>query len=278
MSQIHQQNQYSSGSLSQLPLDELKAYAKKLGVEYSRDAPQGELLRLIRARREVLLELDRQALIDICVWARRPVQQSAGKEELAEEIATIHKMRFEGLSDQGVYALCRLNQLTVAPADQRRNMIKALKKAESFGKYLKRKRRRLVGSLIDKLISTPSATAEGNKAEYRFLPEDDRPLKQRIEEEGVVSGLTRKIKGVADDYVRQKLDEIEKRIDRKLDEIDVRLSEWRDREIRNRLRIIKITLIASIIVVLLSLGYDYLRRPTASTDAHQKISSPGPRE
>ena len=56
--------------------------------------------------------------------------------------------------------------------------------------------------------------------------------------------------------------EIEARIDRKLDEIDRRLGEWRDREITNRLKIIKITLIASVFVLLLSLGYNYLKRKT----------------
>jgi hypothetical protein len=64
---------------------------------------------------------------------------------------------------------------------------------------------------------------------------------------------------VADDYVRQKLDEIEARIDKKLDEIDHRLGEWRDKEIANRLRIIKITLVASVVVAVLSLGYNYVR-------------------
>jgi tetrahydromethanopterin S-methyltransferase subunit G len=76
----------------------------------------------------------------------------------------------------------------------------------------------------------------------------------------VVGGIARTIRGVADGYVHEKLDEIEARIDRKLDEIDRRLGEWRDREIVNRLKIIKITLIASVFVFLLSLGYNYLKR------------------
>ncbi len=88
----------------------------------------------------------------------------------------------------------------------------------------------------------------------------------------MVGGITRKIKGVADDYVREKLDEIEARIDRKLDEIDARLGEWRDREIRNRLRIIKITLLASIVVALLSLGYNYVKRLTVPTGAPQEVA------
>ncbi len=63
----------------------------------------------------------------------------------------------------------------------------------------------------------------------------------------------------ADQYLNQKLDEIESRIDRKLDEIDRRLAEWRDKEIANRVRILKITLWASVIVGAFSLIYSYVK-------------------
>ena len=41
--------------------------------------------------------------------------------------------------------------------------------------------------------------------------------------------------------------------------IDRRLAEWRDKEIANRLRILKITLWASVIVASLSLIYSYVK-------------------
>ena len=72
-------------------------------------------------------------------------------------------------------------------------------------------------------------------------------------------GIAGRIKKSADSYVNQKLDEIESRIDRKLDEIDRRLAEWRDKEIANRIRILKITLWASVIVGVLSLIYSYVK-------------------
>lgn len=272
MSSTHQQSRQKQVSLSQLPLDELKAYARKLGMHFPKEAHQGELLRLIRERQELLLELDRQALLDICVWARRPVRQSASKEELAAEIAAIYKMRFKGLSVRGLYSLCKLRQLKVAPNQNASTMIKALKKAEPWGNYLQRKRRRWMGSLISNLLHS-NESREANQEEYQFLPEDKVTLKEQIEENGVVGGLTRKIKGAADDYVREKLDEIEVRIDQKLDQIDRRLSEWRDREIHNRLRIIRITLITMIVVALLSLGYDYVKRNTEKTKTPQTTTN-----
>src|SRR5207244_12209341 len=84
-------------------------------------------------------------------------------------------------------------------------------------------------------------------------------IKDEIEESGLFGGIAGRIKKSADAYVNQKLDEIESRIDRKLDEIDRRLAEWRDKEIANRLRILKITLLVSVIVGAFSLLYSYVQ-------------------
>src|SRR5205823_7516844 len=83
-------------------------------------------------------------------------------------------------------------------------------------------------------------------------------IKEEIEEAGLFGGIAGRIKRSADEYLNQKLDEIEARIDRKLDEIDRRLGEWRDKEIANRIRILKITLWASVIVGVCSLIYSYI--------------------
>ena len=106
-----------------------------------------------------------------------------------------------------------------------------------------------------------------DSADYQFLPEQSAPgvapsrtssLKEDIEEAGLIGGLTNRLKKSADTYLNQKLDEIEARIDRKLDEIDRRLADWRDKEIANRIRILKITLWASVIVGAASLIYSYV--------------------
>ncbi len=264
----------SSPALSDLPNDELREYGGKLGLNLRPDMAAGEMLRLIRARQELLIELDRQALLDICVWARRPVRQSASKEELAREIAGITRMHFDGLSHRGLVALARLRGVPARDEDDDATVIRRMKDAESLLQKLRRKRRALVGSLLEKMIGGGGGAAEG---EYRFLPEEagGAAFREQIEEAGVVGGIARRIRGVADDYVREKLDEIEARIDRKLDEIDHRLADWRDQEIANRLKIIKITLIASILVAALSLGYSALRsrivKPAAPTPAAQPL-------
>jgi hypothetical protein len=246
--------------MADMPADELARYGTELGLEVSPQTPRGELLRVIRQHQELLLEIDRNALLDIVVWARRPVRESVSKEQLAREIATIHRMRFDGLSDSGLSVLAKLRGVPVDDGDRRRDIIKRLKQHEGIWNKLGRKSRGAVGKFIAQVIEGQRDDA----GEYHFLPEDkpNQALREHIEEDGVVSGIARKLRGAADVYVHEKLDEIEARIDRKLDEIDQRLAEWRDREVSNRLRIIKITLVASVLVALLSLGYDYfIRRP-----------------
>jgi hypothetical protein len=87
----------------------------------------------------------------------------------------------------------------------------------------------------------------------------------------VLHNVTEHLRGAADGYIAAKLDEIEARGDAKLDHIEHRiddkmtrlheqLAELRDRELRHRLRLLKITLIFTVLVALLSLGYKWLSR------------------
>ena len=122
----------------------------------------------------------------------------------------------------------------------------------------------MLGGFVAKIVGD-----NRSESDYKFLPpgpDESAPQTQRtatikdeIEESGLFGGIGEtRIKKTADQYLNQKLDEIESHIDRKLDEIDRRLAEWRDREIANRIRILKITLWASVIVVLFSLIYAYV--------------------
>ncbi|UCF34640.1 MAG: hypothetical protein JSV78_04910 [Phycisphaerales bacterium] len=246
----------SSTSLSELPHDTLVAYAGELGLDVSEETPRGELLRIIRERQELLVGLDRDALLDVVVWARLPVRRSASKETLASHIARVNKVSFEGLSDRGLRALAGLRGLEIKPRDTRASIEMRLRHLEGFWPKVRRRRRAVMGWLIARVVERSEEPDD-----YRFLPEQENglSLKEHIAESGVVGGIAQKLRGVADQYVAEKLDEIERRIDRKLDEIDSRLAEWRDREVSNRLRIVKITLLTAIVVAAISLGYDCVR-------------------
>jgi tetrahydromethanopterin S-methyltransferase subunit G len=244
-------------SISELPHDELIAYGCSLGLSLGPDTPTGEALRLIRKRQELLIDLDRDALLDIVRWLRLPVRRSVGKEQLSQLISERHPTRFDGLSDKGLDALAKLNDVLPTSDEPRAALEKRLRKAGGLGGAFQRFRRKAVAAAVSRAMSQ-SAHAQG---EYQFLPEDDaQSLRNDIERSGLVGGVAKRIRGYADEYVHEKLDEIERRIDRKLDEIDTRLGEWRDREVKHRLRILKLTLLFSILVALISLLYDYLVR------------------
>jgi hypothetical protein len=249
-----------AAKISELPLDELRQYARELGLEPSDRLDQSEILQLVRDRQVLLSELDRDAMLDVIRWMRWPVRQSAGKEALAKIIARNRSMDFEGLSHRGLVVLARLRGRSPEPDATRKDLVKSVRRSEKWAELFQRKRQEWTADLISQVIPG----IDEDEKEYKFLPEEqsESAMQRHLEGGGVVGGLTRRLKGVADDYVREKLDEIEARIDRKLEEIDRRLGEWRDREVAHRLKILKITLFVSILVALLSLGYHYFVRGT----------------
>jgi hypothetical protein len=252
-----------SRQLADLPRDELATLAEDFGLDPTRFKTAQLLVAAVHDRRQLIASLDREALLDVVRWGRRPVSVTAGKEQLAQQVARIRSMKFAGLSQRGLIALARLRGITVADADPVPAVVKRLRKNEGFFTRISRKRRAAIGTLVARIVG------DAGPSEYHFLPPaaggaEAAPMPaasiaDEIEESGIVGGLTNRIKKSADSYLNQKLDEIESRIDRKLDEIDRRLAEWRDREIANRIRILKITLWASVIVGIVSLIYAYVK-------------------
>ena len=97
------------------------------------------------------------------------------------------------------------------------------------------------------------------------------PADQLTKRVTLLHDVAEKLRGAADSYIAAKLDELEARVDEKLDHIERRiddkmvqlhaqLAEMRDRELRHRLRLLKITLIFAVLVALLSLGYKWLSK------------------
>jgi hypothetical protein len=265
--------------LADLPRDELEALAEDFGLDPTRYKTTQHLVAALHDRRQLIAGMERDALMEVVRWGRRPVMMNATKEQIAQEIVKIKSMKFAGLSQLGLIALAHLRDVSIKDGDPVPVLIKKLKQKESLFHKIGRARRAALGSVVSKIIGE-----EERPAEYHYLPTQSseqttgesfipppRPahsIKEEIEEAGLVGGLTNRIKKSADSYLNQKLDEIESRIDRKLDEIDRRLAEWRDKEIANRIRILKITLWASVIVGVVSLVYAYLKEYVPSLLGH----------
>jgi hypothetical protein len=264
--------------LSELPKDELEHLAEEFGLDPRDYKDRQQIVSAIHDRRNLIAGFDRDAMLDVVRWGRRPVTASATPEQIAQEIARCRSMRFGGLSHRGLLVLAAMRGVPASEADPVPVIIKRLKRKEGVFQKLNRKRRALIGGLVANIIGETESAAD-----YQFLPDPHAPpglapkrtatLKEDIEESGVIGGITNRLKKSADTYLNQKLDEIEARIDRKLDEIDRRLAEWRDKEIANRIRILKITLWASVIVAICSLFYTYVKVVLLPPDhPHQAVT------
>ena len=260
--------------LSEMPRDELEHLAEEYGVDPTRYKTRQHLVVALHERRQLIASMGREAMLDVIRWGRRPVTVNATKEQIAQEIARIRSMKFAGLSQRGLVVLARLRGIPCAEDEPVPALTKKLRRQEGFFARMSRKRRAMLGALVSRIVGDDAPSAD-----YQFLPGEGgapgtatptgattvgpaapgQSIKDDIEEAGLFGGITSRIKKSADAYVNQKLDEIEARIDRKLDEIDRRLAEWRDKEIANRIKILKITLWASVIVAAFSLIYMYVK-------------------
>lgn len=252
--------------LAEMPAEELNRQAEALGLEAS-DAPSPRHLALeLFHRKQAIGGMNREALVEAVRWTRKPVAGDADNERMAQEIVRCKSMRFDGLSLEGLKIIATLRNVTRVEERNQEELVKKLKKQEGFFTKFARKRRKWMGAVVSSMLGEKLPDDEGN-----WSPNTEKPVEpgktiapkgtlvQDIEEAGLLGGLAGRIKREADEYLNQKLDEISNRIDQKLDDIDKRLSEWRDKEVANRLRIIKITLWASILVAGISLVYGFVK-------------------
>lgn len=108
-------------------------------------------------------------------------------------------------------------------------------------------------------------------------PPNEPPAETTIERRrdppqlAVLQRVADKLRGVADEYIAAKLDEIEARVDAKLDHIESRVDQklqslheqfrvLRDQEVRHRLRLLNLTLAFAVLVAIISLIYKLVVR------------------
>jgi len=197
----------------------------------------------------------RGALLDLAVWAGIPINEVGTHGSTLRRIFAAVDRPLDRLSTRGLVLLAELQGVRGASSIARRDLCRAVRRAQGWRGMLRRHRRVLAGSVLSRLIHGEQADTSGDG---RTVENRER-LRGRVAREGVVAGLTSELRGVADDYIAQKLDEIERRIDSKLDEIEARVNEWRAREIAARKRALLIGLAVVTVVTLLLVGYDYIR-------------------
>lgn len=239
--------------------DELANLARDVGLRDVDTLSSDKLRQRVGRRVEILRSLDDDALRDVLRWGRRRVSRDARRTDMVREIITINRDDYDTLSHRGLVAVARLRGVDVADSVHAEEIVEKLRESEGFWPKFHRRRRRIIGSVLERLVEVPSQPPPVEEANQETPEEAERRIRRQIENHGVVGGIASRLRGAADSYIESKLDEIELRIDAKLDEIDRRLAEWRDREIANRLRILRITLAFTLLVALVSLGYKYMK-------------------
>ncbi|MFT3789038.1 MAG: hypothetical protein QM770_23165 [Tepidisphaeraceae bacterium] len=258
--------------LNDEPLERLAKVARDLGIDPRDHADKPSLVAAILDRRTLIGSLDRDALLELARWGGREFSPNASREQLAAEVLQVKSMRFATLSLKALVALAKLRGSSVPDDATRDDVLDSLKSKEGFWEKLKRKRNAFVGKMVSKMLGDETAAPAELDTSAPALPGSvttaanvaprpttgERKIEHEIEESGLIAGLTSRVKRTADQYLNQKLDEIEARIDRKLDEIDRKLGQWRDKEIANRIRILKISLWATVAVGAATLIISYL--------------------
>src|SRR5690349_13532547 len=155
-----------SRQLSDLPKDELEALADEFGIDPTRFKSRQHLVAAIHDRRQMIAMMDRDAMIDVVRWGRRPVPVNATKEQLAMEIARIRLMKFGGLSQPGLVVLARMRGLHPRGDEPVPVLVRRLRKQEGLFSRLNRKRRAWIGGMISNMLGENDAAEN----DYQFLP------------------------------------------------------------------------------------------------------------
>ena len=230
--------------------------ANRLGMVIRGGWSDEELTKRLALRREQIESLDWGGLMDIMTWAKHPVPTRPNKLAVAQIILAHKRGHYQGLSHKGLVSLALLRNVKIKNKDSARKIMSRLRRSEGMWGYVLRKRDKVVGSVLSTLVD---AEPQINGSNGPVNQSEGLTLQEHIEQKGLIEGLGSGLRGAADGYLSEKMQEIEDRIDYKLDEIDRRLAEWRNRELTNRLRMIKITLAVSVVIALLSLLYTYIR-------------------
>src|SRR5688572_17803502 len=158
-----------SRQLSDLPKDELDNLAEEYGLDPTDFRNRQHLVTAIHERRQMIAAMDREAMLDVIKWGRRPVTFNATKEQIAQEIVRIRSMKFAGLSQRGLIVLALMRGLPAANGDPVPVLIRRLKRQEGLFAKLNRKRRAMLGSIVSNMIGDTSV------GDYQYLPPQQGP-------------------------------------------------------------------------------------------------------
>src|SRR3982751_2514721 len=84
--------------LPDLPKDELEHFAEEFGLDPGDYRSRQSIVAAIHERRQMIAAMDRDAMLDVVRWGRRPVTVSAAREEIAQRLLGITPTQSAALS------------------------------------------------------------------------------------------------------------------------------------------------------------------------------------
>src|SRR5262245_13871085 len=75
--------------MSEMPRQELDHLAEEFGLDPTHFPHRQDLVAAVHDRRQMIAAMDREAMLDVVRWGRRPVTVNASKEQIAQEIVRI---------------------------------------------------------------------------------------------------------------------------------------------------------------------------------------------
>src|SRR4051812_11536865 len=69
-----------SRQMAEMPREELDHLAEELGIDPTRYRLRQDLVAAVHGRRQMIAAMDRDAMLDVVRWGRRPVTLNASKE------------------------------------------------------------------------------------------------------------------------------------------------------------------------------------------------------
>ncbi|MCS7034429.1 MAG: hypothetical protein NZ561_10630, partial [Phycisphaerae bacterium] len=115
-----------------LPRDELEHLVEEFGLDPGAFKTRQHLVAALQERKALIAAMDREAMLDVVRWGRRPVPVNSTKEQLALEIARIKSMRFEGLSPRGLCVLAQMRGIRLNGRESPEAIRRMLLRQEGF--------------------------------------------------------------------------------------------------------------------------------------------------
>ena len=177
-----------------MPKDELEHFAEEFGLDPSDYQTRQNLVAAIHERRQLIAAMDREAMLDVVRWGRRPVAVNVSKEDLAQR-----DRPHQADAIRGTFAarIDRPGETARRTTGRRRADAGAGPQTQKTGRLfqtLNRKRRAWLGSVVANMIGEEpkeriSSFSPSDTNTAATVSQETATIRDDIEEAGLIGGI-----------------------------------------------------------------------------------------